>query len=248
MTKINKIEPDNIKDSVVEIKYESELPFELVLGLIYNALSKDFKSTKSNTGNQTFKVPGGSDTSLELRIGKQEETILSDDEVSIKLLPNSIIFNCINGYILWPNYFEKIQKALTKIHQAKVVSSFIRVGLRYINQYVGMSIEDLVKFDFQFGIPEVESFKYNFRTEFIFEDYLVILSLIKNTASKIVGDGQKTALIPLSFIDIDVIKKDFNIDKLDELFEVIDRAHDIEKNLFFNKLLKAEYKKKIKIS
>ena len=40
-----KIDPDNLKETVVEIKYLSELPFEILVGIFFNAFDKSFNYT-----------------------------------------------------------------------------------------------------------------------------------------------------------------------------------------------------------
>jgi hypothetical protein len=40
-----KITPDRIKDAIVEVKYSSKYPFEVIVGLIFKALDDSYKYT-----------------------------------------------------------------------------------------------------------------------------------------------------------------------------------------------------------
>ncbi|NDV16774.1 TIGR04255 family protein [Muricauda sp. TY007] len=237
MTKITKIEPDYIKDSVVEIRYTTSYPSELILGIIFERLKGEFEVLKQGDEVNTFQIPNNSE-SVELRLEKQKKSILHDDEITVRLIPNGLVFNCLKGYLLWPKYFDKIKNVIGILNDSDVFDSFTRVGLRYINEYVDKKLEDIVNFQFQFGVAEVISDKYNFRTEFNLEDHLVILNLIKTTATP---KGKDNPIVPVSFVDIDVIKQNIQVTEIEELFSIIDKAHSLEKHLFFENLLKGEF-------
>ena len=52
-----KITPDRIKSAIVELKYSSKLPFEVVIGLFYKVLDDTY--TYVNRPMQQFKVDEG---------------------------------------------------------------------------------------------------------------------------------------------------------------------------------------------
>lgn len=244
MAEITKIEPDNIKDSVVEIKYSSSLPNELVLGIIFEKLKDSFQFIKQNAEENSFQVQGNPNMP-EFKLEKHNPTILHDNEVSIKVMPGALIFNCQNNYLTWPIYFKKIKAVLIQLNDRAIFDTFTRVGLRYVNEYINFKIEDIVNFIYKFGIPDVTSDKFNFTTEFKMDDHLVILNIIKNTAT---SKQDTTLVIPVSIIDIDVINQNLNTSSLDDLFSAIDKAHKIEKIIFFQNLLKEGFKKTLKIT
>lgn len=246
MPEILKIEPDNIKDSVVEIRYESNMPYELILGIVYEKLKGTFKLLKQESNPSSELKIRGNQEIIDFKFEQTRETLLHDEEITVKFIPGAIIFNCLNKYLLWPKYFSKIQMILDKIYDAEIFESVNRVGLRYINEYIDSKLEDIVNFSFEFGMPGVESNKFNFRTEFDFQEHLVILHLIRNTGNVNLEDILKT--IPVSYIDIDVIKQNIKIENKLSLLNVIDAVHKVEKTLFFDKFLKEEYKAKLKIT
>lgn len=238
--KITKIEPDYIKESIVEVKYSSSVPDNLIPGLLYNGLSSHFKFS-------TFKdkVPK-SVTQLGLidfRVNTEE--YFYDDLITIKLRPNSFIFNCIGVYPLWDAYFSRIQQALIIMFESGVISSFTRVGLRYINEYPDIPLKNIVTFKYNFNMPEVTSDSLSFKSEFDFRTHRVILNLISNAEIK---NQVSKELIKTSYVDVDVIKENVQVDDLSEFFSIINTAHSIEKDIFFNHILSEDFKQTLKIN
>ena len=246
MPEISKIEPDNIKDSVVEIRYESNMPYELILGIVYEKLKGTFKLIKQEQTPSTELKFKGNQEIIDFKIEQSRETLLHDEEITVKFIPNAVIFNCLNDYLLWPKYFSKIQLVLDKIYDSEIFEFVNRVGLRYINEYIDTKLEDIVNFSFEFGMQDVESNKFNFRTEFDFQEHLVILNFIRNTGN--LNSEEVVKIIPVSYIDIDVIKQNVKIENKSGLLKVIEEVHKVEKTLFFDKFLKKEFKAKLKIT
>lgn len=236
-----KISPDNIKDSVVEIRYEAAIPHEILVGLIYGKLSPNFKYTnrplvENNLNPLNINIP------KEILIASGV-SLFYNDKIKIQVQPNSIVFNCLKEYILWDNYFKQIRNVMTVLYEIGI-TKYTRIGLRYINEYPNMELKNFVNFNFQFGMPQVESDLYIFKSEFRLNPFKVILNL-KN---RVLTQKINTDLVEsTSYIDIDVILEKIEINKLEELFLRIDEAHTTEKNIFFHKLLKEEYLKKVKI-
>ncbi len=230
-----KISPDNIKESVVELKYISELPFEILLGLFFNALDDSYKYTnRSQTSPAIISKENESQSQdLEIKIGNT--TLFYNSKVTIQVLSNTFVFTCIEKYIGWEDFRIEIQNFLKQINKTGHIKTWIRVGMRYISEYPEKDLKELIKFSFSFGLPMVKSLTSAFRTQFEYKNLYIILNLsnltptLKQTTSK---DFQQ---IKLSVVDIDVISQN-EILVLPELFKKIDENHNIEKEVFFNML------------
>ena len=112
-----------------------------------------------------------------------------------------------------------------------------------------MDIKNCVKFDFTFGLSEVKSDTYLFRSEFIWDEHRVILNLQhKAPVLKTKVDKNKAEItsVPVSIIDIDVIADKLEINNLEKLMEYIDKVHQNEKEIFF-KILKDDFLKSLKL-
>ena len=231
-----KISPDQIKNSIVEVKYTSGIPFEILIGYIFDALDNTFFYTNRPAPISNHQIIDGS-----FQIGLGGQSVFYSDSLKLELKPNSLIFNCLAHYVGWSNYMAEIKKALSQIREIKKIDNFFRIGIRYINEYPDIDIQNCTKFNFTFGIPAIQSETYQFRTEFIWDNYKVILNLqnktpLINPSSQGVISGIKQ----ISIVDIDVIAENLAITELDMLFAEIENIHNKEKEIFFH-ILKEEY-------
>lgn len=220
-----KISPDRIVDSIVEIKYNTKAPFEVVIGMIFNALDSSYLYTNRHLPKVNF---GGNIPILNV-------PIFYNEFIKIELQPNSIIFNCIKNYIGWGNYKAEIEKALHQILTANsIIESFIRIGVRYVSEYENMSISDITKYSFTFGMPLVISKSYGFNTQFEYDGMNVVVNLKNNTPLLLPNHQQKVTTI--SNIDVDVIKQIDKITSVENLIPEIEKVKQNQKIVFFSML------------
>ncbi len=232
-----KITPDRIKSAIVELKYSSKLPFEVVIGLFYKVLDDTY--TYVNRPMQQFKVDEGQ----EFGFGIQH--IFFNDKIHLHLQPGALVFNGIQKdsnsteykYIGWDNYLPEILKILNEIKDQDILESYLRIGIRYNSEYPEIDIRTSTKFNFTFGLPDITSKRFSFSSEFIIDDHRIILQLLNKNSS-----SDSNIIQPTSAIDIDIIKDNLNISKNDfeNLIPYINSAHDLEKQIFF-KLLQPDF-------
>lgn len=229
------INPDRIKDSIVEVKFLSEFPFEVCIGLIFQSLDDSYKYTNRPTFGQknNSQTDGASEIKLEFGF---PQSIFFNDKIKIEIQPNSIIFNCIDKYLTWGLYKPEITRVLDQIFKSNVITSFNRVGVRYISEYPDRDIKEITKFDFSFGMPDVLSDNYAFRSEYKKSDCRIIINL-KGKYPMLNNDSTKKII---SSIDVDVIKESLSVNNLTNLYDVIEELHTMEKTTFFS-LLKEEF-------
>ncbi len=235
-----KIDPDRIKDSIVEVKFTSQLPYEIYLGQIYQSLDETYKYTNRPTlGQKNIQLPVDFPRELKLTFGAPL-SLFFNDKIKFEIQPGSIVFNCIENYINWDIYFPEIVKVLNQIHTSNCIVSYNRIGLRYISEYSEIDLTSITKFSFSFGMPDISSENYSFRSEYKEDNFRVILNL-SNKIPVLNEDSQKKTV---SSIDIDVISENFEINDLASLFAIIDKVHTIEKTTFF-KLLQENFLKSL---
>lgn len=226
-----KITPDRIRDSIVQVFFQSPVPFEALVGIFYLALVKsDWKYT--NSPNQNAPSKG-----LLIEFTNNTQHFFLKDPVRFQLHnSHSIIFNCNKNYIGWSQYGIFIQDVLNRIFNTGEVTSFSRIGIRYISEFPDIDILDKIKFKVTF--PNDEKLT-NSSHRLVFDEGGVIKTI--NIASKIpniknvVNQTDKTSYI--SMLDIDIVQKDISITSTQELWHEIDRIHTIEKEAFFGFLL-----------
>ncbi len=235
-----KIYPDNIKDSIVEIRFKSQLPFEIALGFFYKALDDTYMYT--NRQSLPLHLPDGSN----IEFSQRSINLFYNNVIKFELRPNSVVFNCIDEYKGWEVYEVQIKETLLQLLSANVIEYFERVGVRYISEYKNEEIQKITKFNFTFGFPQIKSNSYSFNCNFNWDEMRVALNLNNNKdVSLPLGNIQKYDFSILSYIDVDIIKENFQTDNLNELVKFMNLCHEKEKEIFFG-LLDKEYLTQLK--
>ncbi|APY08373.1 hypothetical protein BWZ20_08705 [Winogradskyella sp. J14-2] len=225
------ISPDRIVDAFVEVRYDSHLPFEIVVGTIFQNLDESYIYTNAPSKN----LPVGG---LNLSLGGTP--LFYNDKIKIMLLDNSILFNILSSYIGWKEYIYQIKKVLSQIAGVNSpIKNYRRASVRYISEYPEMNIHDSFKFNFSFGLPHVKSDVYTFRSEFQEEDLKIFLNFQNNVKIKSTGDKK------ISTVDIDVLNENVSGNSIEYILEAISTAHDKQKEVFFS-IMKEEYLKTLK--
>jgi uncharacterized protein (TIGR04255 family) len=232
-----RIYPDKIRESVVEVQYSSNFPFEILLGRFFNALEGAYTYTNRPIKPPALAQSGGAYPSPELRIKIGNANLFYNEKITIQLSSNKIVFTCLEAYIGWELYFPEIKGALNMLFSTGNLQTFSRVGMRYISEYSNMDLKELIKFNFSFGLPGVKSDTTAFRSEFAFKDSKVILNLSNKVPVWKQNLTNKTIeIIPTSIIDVDIISDNLNLSTLEDLLKVIDENHSKEKEVFFGML------------
>jgi uncharacterized protein (TIGR04255 family) len=243
-----KIYPDNLKDTIIEVRYTSKLPYQAIIGIFYSALIEKYTFTnRPIEKQQVAQLRTLPEIPKEITLTLGSINLFYNENIKIQLQPQSIIFNCFDKYIGWDDYKKEIQFVLDKIISTKSIDTFIRVGVRYITQYQETDLRNCVKFQFTFGMPEIKSNSYSFRTEFVMDEFRIILNLNNNILSLKQRRDIDTTVTPISIIDIDVFQA-IPVSDQSDIFSYIEKTHLREKELFFNLLqedflnsLKPEY-------
>jgi uncharacterized protein (TIGR04255 family) len=242
------ISPDNLKDAIVEVKYAAtKTPFEVAIGLFYKSLDDTYTYTNRPVGipqlpnwpigisQLPITLPLYLPPELKLTFGGQ--SFFYNNKIKIELKPNSIIFNCFKEYITWKKYKPEIEKVLSQLAKANIIENYTRVGIRYVNVYPDIDFKDCIKFSYTLGMPEINSETYTFHSEFKVDDLKVNLNLSNKlqtiSAKSIPG---QVAVTPVSIIDVDVIKDNFNETEYKNILPYIETIHTKEKEIFFNLL------------
>ena len=221
-----KITPDRIKDAIVEIRYTSKLPFEVIPGYIFQALDDSYRYMVRPSANFPPELSGAP-----IQLGSH---LFHKDEIKIVLKPGSFVFNCLNSYVSWSKYLPEIDNFLKQIESSGVVEKFNRVGLRYVSIYENMDILPVLNFSFQIKLEEFSPKNMHFNSEFAYKGNTVILN-IANQEPQPTASQKPNRLPSLSAIDIDVIKN-ITVDSKDRntLVNELETIHNIEKEIYFS--------------
>jgi uncharacterized protein (TIGR04255 family) len=235
MASPKRITPDSIREAIVEVRYLSPLPHELLPGIFFEGFDNDYTYTDRPLKPPVM-FPGSVNSPQQLSIQIGKPSLMFNKKISIQFLPQSFIFTCLNQYIGWQDYQPEIEKALRCVYSTGKIQAFTRVGLRYITEYTGKHLQDITKFEFKFGMPEIESVAIAFKSEFAYESSKVILNLHDKVPVFASVGSNELRTAELSRIDIDVIKENLIINDTEEVLKVIEQVHETEKNMFFGML------------
>lgn len=228
-----KISPDRIKDAIVEFRVDYIKPYEVVLGLVLDEVINNKSYKYINTSNN---VP------LEIQEISGRRFLFYNDNIKFHLTSKTITINCYSTYISWSSYLQELKEVIGLINRVIDGVRIKRIGLRYVSEYVDVDLKDCLKFKFSFGFPEIASKHYSFNSEFPYKEGLIILTLRNMMPAK-----QANKTINLSHIDIDVIKKDLDVNFIydNTLISLLEEVHSYEKEVFFN-LLKEDFLQTLK--
>lgn len=230
-----KITPDRIREAIVEIKYRSRVPFEIVPGYVFRALDDTYRYIMRPTPTPALPPHEEAEiVGLQFQFGSH---MFHKDRIKIVLKPGSFVFNCLDSYVSWSTYLPEIKRFLEQISGADVVESFERVGLRYISVYEDMDLLPLINFSYAVKIEEYDPKNFRFNSEFEYKGKTVILN-ISNQLPQIDPNQKTSKPKTVSQIDIDVIQKNISVSSNDLALLVnhIESIHETEKEIYFSLL------------
>lgn len=238
MTIPKKIYPDPVRDSIVDIGFKSEIPYEVLVGKFYEELKEDYNYV-SGTRNSNIEHKQGNEQNL-INVNLSSKGIFYDDSVKLEIEPNKIVINFnaskSSKYIGWETFFPKIKEIINITFRINVIDEITRVGVRYISEFPDTNIVNKINAEFKANVqlPELNTlaFRANFEnTQFFYT------TTVSNELNKKDSEGDEKMV---SLIDIDVYTKNREIlnQSFDSLVNAIDSAHSEQKSLFFDLLTK----------
>ncbi|HRH66237.1 MAG TPA: TIGR04255 family protein [Bacteroidia bacterium] len=229
-----KINPDNLKDSIIQVLFNPGIAQELVLGSFNNFLSDTFDFVAASPKRKEVRV---SDTEG-LIIDQLERGYFLDKtkKVKVDVGANGIVFNSFKNYVGWEIYFPIMKNTISKLFEKGVIKEVHRVGIRYISQFDNVSLVENLEMSLALNIPNKNFEATQIRSEYVDQSFRVILTLINNINQN-KEDSKPTA--NTSIVDIDVIQIG-NINSANTVIEYIEKGHQKQKETFFS-LLKPKF-------
>ena len=210
---------DLLKDSIIEIRFNSELDFALVPGLIYNQLiAKGYVYTGGiNPVQQSNQITFNFVAT---------QPIFSNEYITCRIISNSLVFNCKGKYLGWSKYYKEILAFLNVVDETKIIKTYSRIGLRYINILKETNVYEKLIDELRINLKSYKNIATNIKTEIIDSKYKINVNL---------GNDFRTtdSIEKVSVIDIDVFFENEMID-LDNLLITLNEIHDKEKEIFFS--------------
>lgn len=217
-----KINPCPIADSIVELRFDSNLTSEAILATTYGEFKERFPNIVTLP---IMELPAYvRDTDPNLKFSPHYR--LTNNDFVIQLGPKCFSVGCPKEYKGWDKYFEQIKWTLEVLKKLNIMSKPLRLGVRYINFFEDCDIFKKIKINLTLANNSLLSYQNVLRTEFDIDNFHCVVQL--TNIAMLSGKNTKG-----SSIDIDVICEE----KLNDItcFEdIIISAHELEKKLFFS--------------
>ncbi|MDR0796037.1 MAG: TIGR04255 family protein [Tannerella sp.] len=227
-----KINPEKLKDTLVEIRYMQGIPQELMLGFVSNVLG-ELGYQYAPVPNQNINIEFDNSQQIAFGLGSNNGGFFIKENVRIQFVPNQIIFNCTaDKYIGWEKYLQIISGIITNLFEKKAIKSFNRVGIRYISEFKNIDIYQGIKgtLDISETGLKLESSILRLADE---TDNLKTYVTLTNKAKRISASPQEQKIIEASLIDVSVFENFNPISDLNILWEKLNKIHAKQKEIFF---------------
>lgn len=222
----NKITPDRIRESIVQIFPITVIPFVPSIGYLYSFLTNMGYSYES--ANIEDQSNGKTGSSISSQTFSFEHLFISDDlKMKVQIRPGSITFNCIEEYLGWTDYSRRINELMKVLYDNKIVTNVHRIGVRYISEFPDADLFSKLEFDYQCPpFSDTDNIR-RFTIEKRHEESRIILNLLQEKAEE--------SELPAR-IDLDVINEGLKLESYDAFFSKLEETHDLEKRFFFSTL------------
>ena len=239
-----KINPDNLKDTLVEIRYSRGITQELMPGFALSVLAPmGFAYTPAL--NQNFNIPLNNNQQIALGWDTYNSGFFVKENVRIQFIPNQIAFNCISDkYIGWSPYFEIITKVIGNLLENNIIQDFNRISIRYISEFKNIDIYQAIN-----GTIDVSNTNLKLDNSILRlvdeSNNLKIFVTLTNKAPRISVSPQGQQIIEASLVDINIYENFNPISDFEILKAKLNEVHSKQDEVFFG-LIKDDFLKTLK--
>ena len=233
--KPTKITPDPIIDAVVEFRFESDIPPDAILGMVFSVVRNDFQDFSKLPIAEIPDEIRRSDPQLKYAPYYQS----TSSSYRLNVGPNVISISNPGEYTGWKdNFFPFIKKILKQIETADVIKAYSRIGLRYID-FFNTDIFENITLSITFNNNPLVSKQTTISTLFEQKDLITRVQIQNNTTVNL-GSRQDVG----SIIDSDTFYEPNGTLSYEKVIDIVDKQHEESLNIFFS-LLKPEFIEKL---
>ncbi len=229
MKRPTKITPDPIIDAVVELRFNSSVPEDAVLGMLFSQIKskyKEFKKLPVADLPREFRI---NDPNLQFNPHYQCEV----GQYKLSVGPKVVSLTNPGKYAGWKeDFFPELSFVLKHLKDSNIADNFTRIGIRYID-FFELNIFDKINLSISLHGKPLDALQQTFNVIFKNEDFLTRVQVVNNITAR-VGNTNKFG----SVIDTDTYiesKKGFSFEGIEK---TIDNCHESSVKLFFDLLNK----------
>ena len=227
-----KLNPDNLKDTIVEVGYVQKIPHELMLGFV-SSIIKPLGYQYIAAPNQNINIAFNNNQQIAFGFGNNNSGFFIKDNVRIQFTTNQIGFNCMaDKYVGWEKYSQIISDIINTLFNENTIKDFNRVGIRYISEFRNIDIYQGIK-----GAIDVS------KTGLKLDDSILRLVdesnnlktyiTLTNKAKRISLSQQGQEIIEASLVDVSVYENFNPTLDLNVLNSKLNQIHTKQKEIFF---------------
>jgi uncharacterized protein (TIGR04255 family) len=225
-----KINPDNLKDTLIEIRYAQGISQELMLGFV-SSIIEPLGYQYLPAPNQSINIALNNNQQIAFGLGGNNGGFFIKDNIRIQFVPNQIVFNCMaDRYVGWEMYFQTISDIINVLFDKRAIRDFNRVSIRYISEFKNIDIYQGIKgtIDISGTGLKLDNSILRLTDE---SNNLKIYVALTNKAKRISPQEQK--IIEASLIDINIYENFNPVSDLDILRSKLTQIHTKQKEVFF---------------
>ena len=205
-------------DTVVELRFDTSMPSQVVAGLLYNSLMSE--------GYDEFEELPIAQLPAEIRDGdinlrynahyriKSDKYLVS---VSQRVIAVAAICYGDNEYPGWVDYKKEILKVLEKVKELGVTSKFSRIDVRYINLFQSEDVSD--RLNIAIEVPYKENLAKEKSAGFIY-NYDGMQTRVNFATNASMTFGNNEISLSGAILDIDTsIEEEVQFDSVDGFIE-----------------------------
>lgn len=230
-----KITPCPIIESIVEVRFNSAIPSDAIFGIIYSRFKEYFP--KEPIRLPILQLPEQIRNNDPNLIYKPHYK-LSNDAFLFQVGPKSFALINKEEYVGWKTFSQKIKDCFHKIAEMQIIKTTKRFGLRYINFFEELDIYEKINLKLLLNEDALQSDNVLVSTSIQTGNFTSKFQISNNSKLKH-NDTEKKG----SVIDIDVYLEEDGNTILGQFDNILEDAHNKEKELFFG-LLKNDFLEK----
>lgn len=231
MPRPTKISPDPIIDAVVEFRFESEIPPDAVLGMLFSVVRGEFSNFNKLPIAEIPDEIRRNDP--QLKFAPCYQSISKGYRLSVG--PSVISLGTSGNYVGWKeNYYPFLQHIIGQLEKSGIVKSFQRIGIRYID-FFETDIFEKITLAIKLNEKPLVAKQTTISTIFEHDDLMTRVNIQNNT---VIQRENKQHIG--SIIDTDTFLEPKGSLPFKELVTLIDKQHEISLTVFFD-LLKPEF-------
>lgn len=227
MSRPTKITPDPIIDAVVEFRFESDIPPDAILGMLFNVVRNDFPNFNKLP---IADIPGEfRQKDPQLKFAPCYQSISNGYRLNVG--PNVISLGNPGNYVGWEeNFYPFLKDIIKQLEKSGIVKKFIRIGLRYID-FFETDIFEKITLSIRLNNAPLDAKQITVSTIFEHDEFTTRVN-IQNNSTVFYNNNKRFG----SIIDTDTFLEPKNNISFENLISVMNKQHEVSLSVFFDLL------------